>query len=306
MWSWGRLSHEEALQQGQIADSQRIFPSAFINNAVNILSGGITFRYQYGTHEAAIMQQQIASSSLFIESSGNFPQTPILGLKRDFPITQEEQPQDAPSYFRLRTAYLPSVAPVTPVVRPVIPIPPQYPLDQLGTIMFAPAPAAAVLPPPPAAVIQFLESFQQEFAQLEWNSSDVVQPFGQTGPISISLVPPTILGLEDPGVDPTTLLGSAFLRWSSVPGASAYRVYINGVPQNPPIMGQSFQATGLVVGQQYIFGVVAVAAGIDDSPMSNEIYYEHGTNEFSVTYKYPWGNTPETGYVLVVKLGTPV
>ena len=305
-WIFG--THDEAVRQSQIAPAQRVFTaSSFIFNATHIRDGGITQRYQYGVHEATILQSQIANASVVFRSFVGFPQKPILGLKRDFVITQEEQPLDSPSFSLLRGVYLASAGKQNPLGRPAIQNFPEWPQDRelLGNVVFSPQPKG--IPPSTAKpAFQVIQTVQEDWPYFQnLLASNVFQPIGQTGGTSVSLQPPTILGLEDPGVDTTTLLGTAQLRWSAVPGASAYRVYINGVPQNPPIFGQSYLATGLVVANQYKFGVVAVAAGIDDSPMSNEIYYEHGTNEFTVVYKYPWGNTFKTGYILKIKLGTP-
>src|SRR5215472_142067 len=303
--SWIFGSHEAAIQQSQIATSQQIFRrSSAIYNATHILSGGISARYLTGTHREAIEQQQRVSANLLIKSVASTPQTPILRLKRDFPISQEEQPLDSPSSFFIRSTFIPGASIQNPTIRQAIQTFPQESQEQFWSFRYQPptAPSAAVPTRPPFRVIT---AIPQQWEPLQVNVSDIFQPVGQSGPAAVSLVPPTILGLEDPGVDPVSLLGTAQLRWSAVPGASAYRVYINGVPQNPPVFGQAFLATGLVVGQQYKFAIVAVAAGIDDSPLSNEIYYEHGLNEFTVVYKYPWGNTFKTGYILKVKLGTP-
>ena len=303
--SWIFGTHEAAVNQSQVTTSQAVFTASLRNfNTTHTRDGGIGHQYRYGTHAETVLHEHARASSLLIRSVGAFPLFPILGLKRDFVITQEDLPLNVPSSLFVRTAYIASGTTTAPLLRPAIQTQPQDYREDFWSYVRTPTPAPSGIVPqrPP---FRFTSTRPQEPDVLAVNASDLYQPVGQTGPVAVSLMPPTILGLEDPGVDPTTLLGTAFLRWSAVPGATAYRVYIDGVPQNPPVSSRFFQATGLIVGQQYKFAIVAVAAGIDDSPLSNEIYYEHGTNEFSVVYKYPWGNEFKTGYVLVVKLGTP-
>lgn len=95
-------------------------------------------------------------------------------------------------------------------------------------------------------------------------------------------------------IEPT--LGSITLSWSQSflqalfgPGivAAGYRLYTNGVPAvgYMPATQQQVTITNLVLGQSYLYGIVAVNyKGVDASSLSNVIAYEHGTSEVAAVY----------------------
>lgn len=109
--------------------------------------------------------------------------------------------------------------------------------------------------------------------------------------------PPVILEAYGIGLD------ALELHWSVSPGAAGYRVYIDGVPQPTVLHQRIVIVVGLAIDTQYTFNVVAVnAAGVDESPLSDTIYFERDSREIGEVYKYPWGDNPETGYVIKVPL----
>lgn len=99
--------------------------------------------------------------------------------------------------------------------------------------------------------------------------------------------------LEGYGVDLYTLT----LWWSASPGAAAYRVYINGVPQTGTISGQTTTLSDLTLDTSYLFNIVAVnTKGFDASPLSNNLLFERSTTELIVVESLPWedaGTIPE-------------
>lgn len=116
-------------------------------------------------------------------------------------------------------------------------------------------------------------------------------------PASSGPFPPVIL--EAYGVG----MGALELHWSAAPGAFGYRIYIDGVPQPTVLHQRIVIVTGLAINTPYTFNVTCVNAfGVDASPLSNTIAFERDSREIQDAYTYPWGNTPQTGYVIKVPL----
>lgn len=295
-------THRAALEQSQIATAQSVF-SPVGQGVPPALPPAVATKYIHGTHRLAIEQQQIANASRTFNSA-LLPQQVIIGIKRDFVITQEEQPLDAPSQFLLRGVYLVSSITQNPLIQPAIQTLPQYPLDQQWSFVYSPqpAPTSVIVQRPPIRPI--ITTLPQEYLDQVW--SDLYSPAPAPGPIVLSLMPCVIEDLQEVVTPTGQWTGNIIVSWSLSLGASSYRLYVNGVPQQGVVNGRVIEVTGLLPGQFYTFAVVATAAGIDDSPLSNVISYAHGTNEFVTVTKYPWGNTFQRGYVIKIPLGTKV
>jgi hypothetical protein len=85
-------------------------------------------------------------------------------------------------------------------------------------------------------------------------------------------------------------------------------IYVNGVLQQPSVIvtGLNAEVSGLQLDTDYVFAVVGIAAGQPASTLSNSIPYRHAsTAEFETVTKYAWGDTPQQGYIIRVKLFTP-
>lgn len=93
------------------------------------------------------------------------------------------------------------------------------------------------------------------------------------------------------------------LHWSASAGAHGYRIYINGVPQTQELHDRIALVTGLAIDTDYTFNIVCVNAfGIDASDLSNTIPFRRDSREIGDHTKYPWGDSPQQGYVIKVKL----
>ena len=97
--------------------------------------------------------------------------------------------------------------------------------------------------------------------------------------------------------------GALELHWTASLGAFGYRIYIDGV-QQPTILHQRIVVvTDLAIDTPYTFNVVCVNAfGADASILSNTISYERDSREIGDVTRYPWGDTPQHGYVIKVPL----
>ena len=97
-------------------------------------------------------------------------------------------------------------------------------------------------------------------------------------------------------VETNRLAGTVKLQWNVLPGATSYTIQNN---EADLVTNATRPATvaGLIVGTSYRFKIVANFSGAP-AVQSEEIAFEFGSNESSYVYKYPWGNSPQSGYVL--------
>jgi hypothetical protein len=261
-------------------------------------------RFQYGSHDAAVRDSQIATSSQVYGRAQFLPAGLGLGLGRDFAMTQEEFPPWRTSFIISNTALIASSAVQSPKFGLAIQTLPQYPQDQVWSFVFVPA--QVVVATPTANVIQFASTFPQQSQEQLGSFSFFAPAFLPTAAVQI---PSVKVDAEDLGN------GQVQLQWSASPGATGYRLYINGVPQPTVLTQRTLLVTGLTQGVSYTFAVVAVigqtdstgaAFSVDDSILSNVIPAEHGVNENMYVFKYPWGNNPVIGYHIKYKLGDKV
>lgn len=93
------------------------------------------------------------------------------------------------------------------------------------------------------------------------------------------------------------------LHWTASLGAHGYRIYINGVPQPTVLQQRIAIVAGLAINTDYTFNVVCVNAfNADASDLSNTILFRRDSRENVEITTYPWGDTPEQGYVIKVPL----
>lgn len=92
------------------------------------------------------------------------------------------------------------------------------------------------------------------------------------------------------------LAGTVKLQWNAQAGATSYTIQNNEADLVTNATSPT-TVSGLTVGTSYRFKVVANFSGAP-AVQADEISFEFGTNESSYVYKYPWGNSPQSGYVL--------